>query len=94
MIDTPDKIKFQPGSIVATFGALQIATNEEIAGLLTRHLSGDWGDLGDEDKKANKQALKDQLRILSSYKLPGDKKLWLITEADRSATTVLTPGEY
>lgn len=93
MTDTPDKIKFQPGTIVATVGALHIASNEQIAGLLARHLSGDWGDLDPEDAKANEDALKHDLRILSSYKV-GDEKLWIITEADRSATTVLTPDEY
>jgi hypothetical protein len=94
MTDTPEKIKFQPGAIVATLGALQIATNDQIHELLTRHLSGDWGDLDKEDAKANEHALRHDLRILSSYKLPDDRKLWIITEADRSATTVLTPDEY
>jgi len=47
-----------------------------------------------EDAKANEHALKWGERILSSYKLPSGEKLWLLTEADRSPTTVLTPGEY
>lgn len=94
MTDTPTKIKFCPGTVVATLGALEIATNEQIHELLTRHLTGDWGDVDPEDAKANESALKHDLRILSSYKLPGDRKLWVLTEADRSQTTVLTPGEY
>ena len=91
---TDTQIKFQHGSVVATLGAIEIATYEEIRNLLTSHLSGDWGDVDSEDAKANEQALRDGLRILSNYKLPGERKLWLITEADRSATTVLTPDEY
>lgn len=93
MTDTPDKIKFQPGTIVATVGALHIASNEQIADLLSRHLSGDWGDLDPPDARANEHALKHDLRILSSYNV-GDNKLWIITEWDRSQTTVLTPEEY
>lgn len=90
----PDRqIRFQPGTVSATVGALEIATNEQIAGLLARHLSGDWGDVDAQDAQANEQALKHGMRILSSYRV-GNSKLWLITEADRSATTVLTPGEY
>lgn len=88
------QIKFQPGTIVATMGAIEIATNEQIHELLTRHLSGDWGDVDPEDAKANESALKHDLRILSSYKLPGDRKLWIITEASREQTTVLSPDEY
>jgi len=100
MTDTPCKepvkrgLKFRPGSIVATIGAIEIATNEEIHDLLTRHLSGDWGDVPPEDARANEDALREGLRILSSYKLPGERKLWVLTEGDRSATTVLTPDEY
>jgi hypothetical protein len=91
--DQPQKIKFQPGSVVATIGAVEIATNEQIRGLLARHLSGDWGDVDAEDARANDDALKHGMRILSSYRV-GNSKLWLITEADRSSTTVLTPEEY
>lgn len=59
-----------------------------------RHITGDWGDLCQEDKEANEQALVSRLRILSAYKLPTGEKLWIITEADRSATTILKPNEY
>lgn len=88
-----DQIKFAPGTIVATMGALEIASRAEIAVLLRRHLSGDWGDLGEEDKRANEHALKHGERILSSYQVKG-QKLWVITTADRAETCVLTPGEY
>lgn len=92
MTKTP--IRFQPGSIVVHVGALQVANHQQIAKLLSRHLSGDWGDLDDEDKQANEQALKWGERILSSYKLENGEKLWILTERDRSSTTVLTPGDY
>lgn len=62
--------------------------------LLARHISGDWGDLGAEDKEENELSLKEGFRILSAYKLPTGQKLWVITEADRSATTILKPEEY
>lgn len=89
-----ERIRFQPGTVVATVGALHVATHAQIHALLQRHLAGDWGDVDAEDAKANERALKWGERILSSYKLPSGEKLWLLTEADRSATTVLTPGEY
>jgi hypothetical protein len=64
-----------------------------ITGSLARHRKGDWGDLGEEDKKANDSALKTGGRLFSAYVF-GDEKIWIITEADRSATTVLFPEEY
>jgi hypothetical protein len=94
MTNTPEKIAFEPGSIVATLGALQVATHEQITAILARHLAGDWGDLGDEDKKANERALKDGDRLFSSYEIAPDTKLWIVTEADRSSTCVMTPGDY
>lgn len=88
------RIRFQSGTVVTTVGALQLADNHAILELLRRHLSGDWGDLTEDDKKANEHALKHGERILSSYRTKSGEKLWVLTEADRSATTVLTPGEY
>lgn len=89
-----NRIQFQPGTIVATQGALLVADNHAILELLRRHLSGDWGDVSKEDAKANDDALTHGERILSSYKMPSGEKLWVLTERDRSQTTVLTPGEY
>ena len=60
---------------------------------LNRHRQGDWGDVCDEDKKANDFALDNKERILSSYELDGEK-IWIITEWDRSVTTILFPSEY
>lgn len=85
--------KFPPGQLVSTRGALDGFTTEEIEAALTRHCAGDWGDLCEEDKAENERALQEGSRLLSSYKL-GARELWIITEADRSATTVLLPSEY
>jgi len=61
---------------------------------LNRHWKGDWGDLGDEDKNENELSLKAGYRLLSAYEVEGLPKIWIITEADRSATTILFPDEY
>ena len=87
---------FSLGQTVATPGALQAL--EEIgqsAGeFLVRHARGDWGCLCDEDKQTNDEAVADDLRILSAYRLNDGTKIWIITEADRSSTTILLPEEY
>ena len=95
---------FQTGQIVATRGVYDLAAeNTEFATFmrksLDRHVKGDWGDLDDEDKQANDQALKRGTRLLSAYndaRFPGHgvSTIWIITEADRSATTILFPDEY
>ena len=62
---------------------------------LPRHARGDWGDMGKEDKEENELALREgNLRIFSAYEAEGLPKIWIITEADHSATTVLFPEEY
>jgi len=60
---------------------------------LARHANGDWGDLEDQDKRENELSLKQGYRLLSAYH-EGDWKIWIITEADSSATTILFPEEY
>ncbi|MEE9199146.1 MAG: hypothetical protein V3U26_05055 [Dehalococcoidia bacterium] len=65
-----------------------------LADLLRRHASGDWGALSSEDLRANEQALKNGDRVFSCYRLLSGVKLWVITEADRSSTTILLPEEY
>jgi hypothetical protein len=63
--------------------------------LLARHIHGDWGDLPVEDQVENELALLTGKRLLSSYTLPGgESKVWIITEADRSVTTILLPDDY
>ena len=83
------------GHVMATPGALDVvrAHGLDIVGLLHRHRSGDWGDLSDHDARSNDHAVVHGARVLSSYETTGGK-LWIITEADRSATTVLLPSEY
>jgi hypothetical protein len=61
---------------------------------LARHASGDWGDLDEHDRKANEYALEHGLRVLSAYTLSSGERIWVITEADRSMTTILLPEEY
>ena len=85
---------FPPGQIVATPGALELAEQGiDLLAYLNRHLSGDWGDLCQEDKVENNFSLANGFRLLSAYDTPCGK-LWLITEADRSVTTFLLPDEY
>ena len=88
--------KFALGHLVATPGALE-ALNEVAVGFLSyvsRHQKGDWGDVCAEDKAENELSLKHGFRLLSAYTLPGGCKIWVITEADRSSTTILLPEEY
>jgi hypothetical protein len=87
---------FNPGRVVATPGALQALEDNHILSLdlLSRHLTGDFGELPEEDAAANQQALKDGSRLLSNYPLASGARIWLITEADRSITTFLLPEEY
>ena len=87
---------FSLGQIVSTPGALDALAraNQQPHDFLNRHAAGDWGELGDEDKAENKYSLEHGFRILSSYKTAAGEKLWVITEADRSVTTLLLPEEY
>ena len=91
---TTSKTLFALGALVCTPSVLNDFTPEEQQTCLARHSAGDWGDLDAEDKKANDYALKTGGRILSSYKFAGNRKLWIISEHDRSATTLLKPEEY
>lgn len=85
---------FDLGRLVATPAALALAESlEEFAPFLARHAAGDGGDLCDEDKQANAHAIEHGLRVLSAYAINGEK-FWIITEADRSSTTILLPEDY
>jgi len=102
--------RFPLGQIVATPGALELLqeTGFSAATLISRHVHGDWGDLCEEDRTENEFAVTRRLRILSCYRLvdaarlaatPTEKRsslptLWIITEADRSVTTLLRPSDY
>jgi hypothetical protein len=87
---------FELGQIVATPGALRaIQKAEQLpAEFLDRHVAGDWGELDDEDKQENEFSVRNGFRILSAYTTSAGDKIWIITEADRSATTLLLPEDY
>ena len=87
---------FNLGRLLATPGALAAldTAHESPLDYLQRHVTGDWGELDEEDKKENELSVKKGFRILSAYRLRNGTRIWVITEADRSATTILLPHEY
>ena len=89
-------VKFSPGSVVATPGVLEAfrASGDDPLAYLVRHVAGDWGEVNAEDWQANEQSLLRDLRLLSVYTMSNGTRFWVITEADRSATTFLLPEEY
>ena len=92
--NTLPSAKFRLGHIVSTPNALSHLSQEDILMAIQRHQSGDWGDLDTEDKAANDRALVERTRIISVYRSTLGMKFWIITEADRSVTTVLMPEDY
>lgn len=88
--------KFSLGRIVATPGALAALSqaNQNPVEFLARHQQGDWGEVPEDDKQENESSVLNDLRILSAYTLTTGVKIWLITEADRSATMILLPEDY
>ena len=84
--------RFHLGAVYATSGAMELG--EDLTPYIRRHHCGDWGDLGDEDKQTNEDALAAGSRILSCYVTEGGERLYVITEADRSRTTILLCSEY
>lgn len=91
-----NKPLFRLGRVVATPGAAEAleAADETAEQLLARHQSGNWGEVPPEDAAANESSIKQGLRIISAYTLSTGVTVWLITEADRSASTFLLPDEY
>jgi hypothetical protein len=90
-------VLFSIGRVVATPAAIVaiVEADGEPGQLLQRHRRGDWGDLCEEDRAANRKAVVLGYRLLSAYTLPDTgQKIWIITEADRSVTTLLLPSEY
>ena len=83
------------GKVVATPGAIKLLSEsgEDPFGYLARHAAGDWGELCAFDRRQNVVALRNGYRVLSSYQV-GRERIWIITEADRSVTTILLPEEY
>jgi hypothetical protein len=93
-IDTDPTAKFWLGRLVVTTHAEADLDHEDIHNSVNRHLSGDWGDLCASDKAANESALQFGGRLFSAYHDRAGEKFWIITESDRSATTVLLPDDY
>jgi hypothetical protein len=81
------------GQLVITRAAAGRLTPDEIADGIVRHARGDWGDISPEDAAENELALREGFRLLSAYGR-GERRFWVITEADRSATTILLPEDY
>lgn len=88
-------VRFPLGRVVATPGALEAlaASGVSPTDLLSRHQSGDWGEVPPEDARENERSVRDGYRILSSYPA-NEERIWIITEADKSSTCLLLPSEY
>jgi hypothetical protein len=89
------KALFQLGKFYITPGALAACEARAMPPpvLITRHATGDWSEMSEDDRQANRQAIEDGLRILSAYQV-GGRRFFVITEADRSSTTILLAEEY
>lgn len=91
--------KFSIGELVVTRGVNDRIVEDVtfarfVMESLIHHMNGDWGDLSEEEKEENEFSLDKHLRLFSAYRCEGLPRIWIITEADRSATTVLFPEEY
>ena len=86
--------KFRLGKIVSTPNALDRLTQDDILLAIGRHQAGDWGDVNEHDRTANESALVEGTRLWSVYHASNGVKFWLITEANRSHSTVLLPEDY
>jgi len=95
MIDIPRPL-FPLGRVVGTPAAVEAlqAVGTEPSELLDRHVTGDFGDIPEEDLGLNEAAIRDGSRVFSVYKLRGDLTIWIITDADRSSTCLMLPEEY
>lgn len=94
MNDVKDIELFPTGKVVMTKQVQQIIEPRDVIAAVLRHVCGDWGDVCDDDRRANEDALQRGLRLFSVYHSSDGTKFWIITEADRSCTTVLLPKEY
>ena len=97
VLNLASQARFSPGQVVITAGVDELVRQSRLnpAPYLRRHLDGDWGDLCDDDRQLNDAALKSgEDRLFSSYLVEPGLKLWIITEWDRSVTTLLLPSEY
>lgn len=94
--DRPGRVRLALGNMYATPGALKALrrSGETALEYFARHMCGDWGEVDEADRAENELSLVHGFRVLSSYLTSAGEKLWVITEADRSATTILLPEEY
>jgi hypothetical protein len=91
----PPRQKFSLGRLLITSNAKSVLDDSDVKLAIRRHAAGDWGEaLCEEDKARNEQALRDGSRLFSAYTGRDGTKFWIITESDRSATTVLLPEDY
>jgi hypothetical protein len=86
--------KFPLGRLVITPAAMEVLDPQDVTAAVRRHVSGDWGDVDEDDRRENELSLEQGLRLLSAYTGQRGTRFWVITEADRSATTVLLPEDY
>lgn len=86
--------RFPPGRLLITPGAIGAVTKTDSMYAFFRHLQGDWGDVSESDWKRNDQALKSGGRLFSVYHSSAGREFWIITEADRTSTTILMPEDY
>ena len=93
-LDRTPGARLRLGRLFTTPGVLERVAGDAVLAALGRHVRGDWGDVDAEDRAANDRALEEGTRVLSSYRDAAGVKFWVITEADRSSTTVLLPSEY
>jgi len=88
------RLLFPLGQVVITRQAAAILLPDDVNKALSRHAQGDWGDVDAEDRISNEQALVEDTRLLSVYHATAGQKFWIITECDRSVTTILLPDDY
>lgn len=85
---------FPLGRLVITPAALHALEPEDVVAAIRRHATGDWGELDEHDRLENEKSLREGYRLLSAYTGSGGTRFWVITEADRSISTVLLPEDY
>ena len=91
---TSRPVHFELGRVLITPNAMHSIPAQEVQAALARHAAGDWGDIDEHDRRENELTLSEGLRLMSVYQVKPRMRFWIITEADRSATTVLLPEDY
>jgi hypothetical protein len=94
MLQVFNSQKFSPGCVVVTANAALSLSNDDVSTALRRHLRGDWGELDRHDREANERALRQGGQLLSVYQSSKGQRYYVLTEADRSATTLMLPEDY